>query len=68
MFVGQGYQLQAKSWPLDPLDTIIAALLHLPPTHVVADMGCGQARLATSIPNTVHSFDIGTYNSSERYT
>jgi hypothetical protein len=22
-------------------------------------MGCGEARLARSIPNTVHSFDLG---------
>ena len=26
---------------------------------IVADMGCGEARLASSLPNKVHSFDLG---------
>jgi len=54
----QGFQLQAGSWPSDPLDTIIESCKHLPDSDVVADMGCGDARLARSIPNTVHSFDL----------
>lgn len=28
------------------------------PNAVVADFGCGDARLAESVPNTVHSFDL----------
>lgn len=54
----QGFQLQANAWPNDPLDTIISACLHLPDDHVVVDMGCGEARLARSISNKVHSFDL----------
>eukprot|EP00088_Acartia_fossae_P020130 TRINITY_DN2179_c0_g1_i1.p1 TRINITY_DN2179_c0_g1~~TRINITY_DN2179_c0_g1_i1.p1 ORF type:complete len:468 (+),score=144.96 TRINITY_DN2179_c0_g1_i1:40-1443(+) len=54
----QGFQQQAGAWPMDPLDTIISACMHLPDSAVVADMGCGEARLAKSIPNTVHSFDL----------
>ncbi len=30
----QGYQIQSRAWPLDPLDTIIAALLHLPASSI----------------------------------
>jgi len=54
----QGFQVQANVWPSDPLDTIIAACLDLPESHVVVDMGCGEARLAKTLPNLVHSFDL----------
>lgn len=53
-----GYQQQAKQWPLDPLNIIIASCLKMPENHVIADMGCGEARLARSVPNKVHSFDL----------
>ena len=33
---------------------------------MVADLGCGEARLARSVPNTVHSFDLVAAN--ERVT
>ena len=31
---------------------------------VIADMGCGEGRLARSVPNTVHSFDLVAANDS----
>jgi len=54
----QGFQQQANAWPCDPLDRIISACQHLPDQHIVVDMGCGEARLARSITNKVHSFDL----------
>lgn len=58
----EGFQLQASQWPLDPLDLIIADIKKLPNTSVIADLGCGEARLAGSVPNRVHSFDLVAVN------
>lgn len=38
----------------------------VPPTHVIADFGCGEAKLAASIPHQTHSFDLFALN--ERVT
>lgn len=54
----QGYREQAKGWPINPLDMIIDWLKNSHKKAVVADMGCGEARLAASVPNRVHSFDL----------
>ena len=48
---------------MDPLDLIIAELKKLPKKSVVADFGCGEARLAKSVHRaTVHSFDLVAAN------
>merc|ERR1719228_172661 len=61
-----GYQLQAAQWPLDPLNAIISDCLRLDDKAVIADFGCGEARLARSVENKVHSFDLVALN--ERVT
>lgn len=33
-----------------------------PESWIVADFGCGEARLAQTIPNHVHSFDLVAAN------
>lgn len=58
----QGYQHQAKQWPLDPLNVIITDLLRQDSKSVIADLGCGEARLSRSVPNPVHSFDLVAVN------
>jgi len=58
----QGYQHQAQQWPLDPLNTIISDCLRLGDDAVIADFGCGEARLARSVENKVHSFDLVAAN------
>ena len=56
---GPRYRIQANQWPLDPLDLIIAEVKKLPKKAVVADFGCGEARLAQCVHRaTVHSFDL----------
>merc|ERR1712059_13451 len=57
-----GYQNQARQWPLDPLDIIIADCSKLPGNKVVADFGCGEARLASSLAIKVHSLDLVAAN------
>ena len=56
-----GFRQQVQRWPQHPLDAIIAHLGALTTPHVIADMGCGDARLAATLlggPHTVHSFDL----------
>ncbi|RLN48010.1 hypothetical protein BBJ28_00000396 [Nothophytophthora sp. Chile5] len=60
----QGFREQADKWPVNPLDTFIDYVKYVclqwerHPKAVVADFGCGDARLAESVPNKVHSFDL----------
>ena len=54
----EGYREQVKAWPHNPLDLIIGWIQSKHKTAVIADLGCGDARLATSVPNNVHSFDL----------
>ncbi|XP_045146475.1 ribosomal RNA-processing protein 8 isoform X2 [Echinops telfairi] len=54
----RGFQNQVKKWPLHPVDRIIKDLRQRPPSLVVADFGCGDCRLASSIRNPVHCFDL----------
>ncbi|XP_046747950.1 ribosomal RNA-processing protein 8 [Diprion similis] len=58
----EGYQLQVEQWPLNPLDTIIASIKKMPKDYVVADFGCGEARLANSVTQKVHSLDLVAIN------
>lgn len=60
-----GFRRQVKGWPVNPLDLIIAECAKLPAGNVVADFGCGDARLAATLASsalphrlTVHSFDL----------
>lgn len=54
----QGYREQVLLWPENPLDKIISWIQKNHPKAVIADMGCGEARLAESVKNLVHSFDL----------
>lgn len=54
-----GYADQVQRWPTNPLDQVIAYLKTQPAELIVADLGCGEARLAREAPQTtVHSFDL----------
>ena len=57
-----GFQQQVTKWPLNPLDVIIDYIKKRPASLVVADFGCGEARLAQSVKNKVHSFDLAKTN------
>ncbi|CAK7314930.1 Ribosomal RNA-processing protein 8 [Vulpes lagopus] len=56
----RGFQSQVKKWPLQPVDRIARDLRQRPASLVVADFGCGDCRLASSIRNTVHCFDLAS--------
>ncbi|XP_050312741.1 uncharacterized protein LOC126747868 [Anthonomus grandis grandis] len=57
-----GYRLQVKKWPLNPLDKIIKSIGKMSKSLVVADFGCGDAKLSKSLEQTVHSFDLVASN------
>ncbi|XP_043974956.1 ribosomal RNA-processing protein 8 isoform X1 [Gambusia affinis] len=54
----RGYTAQVQRWPANPLDAIIAYIRKRSPSLVVADFGCGDCKIARSVKNKVHSFDL----------
>jgi ribosomal RNA-processing protein 8 len=54
----QGFRRQTHNWPRHPLDVCVAWLHRCPSWWSVADIGCGDARLAASVPQKVLSFDL----------
>ncbi|CAI5490543.1 unnamed protein product [Closterium sp. Naga37s-1] len=54
----EGYREQVASWPINPLHVIIDWIRQRPATLTVADFGCGEAKLAASVPNKVVSLDL----------
>ncbi|XP_043584438.1 ribosomal RNA-processing protein 8 [Bombus pyrosoma] len=58
----EGYKQQVDQWPVNPLDIVIASVKKVPKEYIVADFGCGEARLATEVPHKVHSFDFVSLN------
>ncbi|KAJ2722579.1 25S rRNA (adenine645-N1)-methyltransferase [Coemansia sp. Benny D115] len=59
----QGFTAQVEKWPVNPVDVFIKQLKSRE-RLTVADMGCGEAKLAAAIntQHTVHSFDLVAYN------
>lgn len=53
-----GFREQTKGWPLLPVDAAIGWLASCPRTWVVADLGCGDAKIAASAKQRVLSFDL----------
>ncbi|KAF7645096.1 hypothetical protein LDENG_00210100 [Lucifuga dentata] len=54
----RGYTAQVQRWPTNPLDAIISDIRQRPASLVVADFGCGDCKIAQSVKNKVHSFDL----------
>ncbi|OWF47013.1 Ribosomal RNA-processing protein 8 [Mizuhopecten yessoensis] len=58
----QGFQSQVAKWPVNPVSVIIGQLQARSQNLVVADFGCGDAIIARTLPNKVHSFDLVATN------
>uniref|UniRef100_H2LGX3 Ribosomal RNA-processing protein 8 n=1 Tax=Oryzias latipes TaxID=8090 RepID=H2LGX3_ORYLA len=54
----KGYTSQVQRWPVNPVDQIISYIQKKPSSLVVADFGCGDCKIARSVKNKVHSFDL----------
>lgn len=57
-----GFSAQVSKWPVNPLERILAFFQDLSVDKVVADFGCGEGKLAQSIPQKVFSFDLVACN------
>ncbi|CAM9119231.1 unnamed protein product [Laminaria digitata] len=57
----RGFREQVEKWPVHPLDVIIEWIRKHPKARI-ADFGCGEARLAATVPNKVFSFDLVSPN------
>lgn len=53
-----GYQEQMTHWPEQPVNIITKWLKDHSPSLVVADFGCGDARLGRNVKNKVYSLDL----------
>lgn len=53
-----GYQEQMSRWPEQPVNIIMKWLKDRNSSLVVADFGCGDARLAKGVKNKVFSIDL----------
>jgi len=62
----EGYRAQISKWPVDPLEFIAQDVnKKRSKPLVIADMGCGDAKLALKLAqsgHTVHSFDLVAIN------
>ncbi|KAK9820076.1 hypothetical protein WJX72_005839 [[Myrmecia] bisecta] len=54
----EGFRSQTQGWPVQPVELAIAWLKGSPTSLVVADFGCGDAKIAASVKQTVHSLDL----------
>jgi len=61
-----GFHSQVQSWPQNPVDVMVEYVKQRGADAVIADFGCGDAKLSSSVPNKVHSFDLVAVN--ERVT
>ena len=59
----EGFREQASHWPDNPLKVVIDWIKVKHPKAVIADLGAGDAELAQSVTNEVHSFDLVSTNS-----
>ncbi|KAH8299496.1 hypothetical protein KR044_001986, partial [Drosophila immigrans] len=53
-----GYRQQVEKWPSNPLTRIIKLVKRLSKTAVIGDFGCGEGKLAQSVPHKVYSMDL----------
>ncbi|KAK9173128.1 putative methyltransferase family protein [Cryptosporidium meleagridis] len=68
----KGYEIQKKSWPIDPLDYIINYISKNKHLKVIGDFGCGTAKIGQTFGHIkgykVYSFDLNCSKEiSEKY-
>ncbi|KAI5098753.1 ribosomal RNA-processing protein 8 isoform X1 [Silurus meridionalis] len=54
----KGYTEQVKQWPANPVDSIISYIRQRSSSLIIADFGCGDCKIAQSVKNKVHCFDL----------
>lgn len=54
----RGFEIQVAKWPTNPAKIIAKYISKLPDNLSIGDFGCGNAYIARTVPQTVHSFDL----------
>jgi ribosomal RNA-processing protein 8 len=54
----EGFRSAVEAWPVNPVDMMIEYLQKKPKETVVADLGCGEGKIAESVQCKVISFDL----------
>ena len=54
----EGFREQTRGWPQQPINVVTRWLNNKKKNLVVADFGCGDAKLAHSVRQKVHSLDL----------
>jgi ribosomal RNA-processing protein 8 len=55
----RGFATQVNKWPVNPVEKIAAMIQkEYPKAAVIGDFGCGDAHIARTVPQKVHSFDL----------
>jgi len=57
-----GFREQVEKWPINPVDVFVKWLKKQQQSLVVVDFGCGEAAIAQSVKQKVHSFDLAAAN------
>ncbi len=57
-----GFKHQVTKWPSNPVDLFIKYIKLKGADLIVGDFGCGEAKIAQSVPNKVYSFDLQAAN------
>ena len=58
----RGFTNQVEKWEVNPVDRILEIIRKLGEDKVVADFGCGDAKIAQTLQNAVFSFDLVKHN------
>ena len=58
----RGFTSQAEKWEINPVDRIIDRIRKSGGDQVIADFGCGDAKIAQTLQNAVFSFDLVKHN------
>ncbi|CAG8507954.1 11073_t:CDS:2 [Paraglomus brasilianum] len=54
----EGFRSAVEAWPVNPVDVMIEYLQSKPKDTVVADLGCGEGKIAENVQCKVVSFDL----------
>jgi ribosomal RNA-processing protein 8 len=58
----RGFSNQVEKWEINPVDRIIDRIKKNGEDKVIADFGCGDAKIAQTLQNAVFSFDLIKHN------
>ncbi|KAJ3168746.1 25S rRNA (adenine645-N1)-methyltransferase [Geranomyces variabilis] len=62
----EGFRSQTEGWPTNPVDVFLAYLARKPRGTVVADMGCGDAKIARTLNARNAGLDIRSFDLVKR--